>query len=223
MDITQTSSEGLAREFKIVVGASELDERLMSRLEEIKDQVQIKGFRPGKVPVAHLKRIHGKSVMTEVVQEIVTNSTDETLTKHEIKAAQQPRIELPEAEALEPVFEGKADFEFTIALEVMPAFEKTDLGAIELEKEVIEVSADDIDERLGMMAEGSVSYKARGATAKARDKDQVTIDFVGSIDGEEFEGGKGDDAPLVLGSGSFIPGFEEQLVGTKRVTNSTSM
>jgi trigger factor len=216
MDITQTSSEGLAREFKIVVGASELDDRLMSRLEEIKDQVQIKGFRPGKVPVTHLKRIHGKSVMTEVVQEIVTNSTDETLTKHEIKAAQQPRIELPEADVLEPVFEGKADFEFTIALEVMPDFEKTDLGAIELEKEVIEVGDADIDERLEMMAEGSVSYKARGAAAKAVDKDQVTIDFVGTIDGEEFEGGKGDDAPLVLGSGSFIPGFEEQLVGTKK-------
>ena len=101
MDITQTSSEGLAREFKVIVAATELDERLMARLEEIKGQIQIKGFRPGKVPVAHLKRVHGKSVMTEVVQEIVTRSAEDTLTQHEIKSAQQPRINLPEAEELE--------------------------------------------------------------------------------------------------------------------------
>lgn len=217
MEITETSSEGLAREFKIVVGASELDERMMSRLDEIKGQVQLKGFRPGKVPIAHLKRVHGKSIMSEVIQDILNTTPDETLKERDIRPAQQPRIEGldDEAEMLR-VFEGKADLEFTMALEIMPSFEKTDLGGIALEREVAEVSDSDIDERLSAMAEGQIAYKPRGATAKARDKDQVTIDFVGSVDGEEFEGGKGEDTQLVLGSGSFIPGFEEQLEGTKK-------
>lgn len=217
MEITETSSEGLAREFKIVVGASELDERLMTRLDEIKGQVQLKGFRPGKVPVAHLKRVHGKSIMSEVIQEILNKTPDETLRERDLRPAQQPRIEGLDDEAeMLAVFEGKADLEFTMALEIMPSFEKTDLAGIELEREVAEISDADVDERLAVMAEGQVAYKERGATAKAKDKDQVTIDFVGSVDGVEFDGGKGEDSPLVLGSGSFIPGFEEQLVGVKK-------
>lgn len=217
MEITETSSEGLAREFKIVVGAAELDERLMTRLNEVKGQIQLKGFRPGKVPVAHLKRVHGKSIMSEVIQEVLNTVPDETLKERDLRPAQQPKIEgLDDESKMLEVFDGKADLEFTMALEIMPAFEKTDLGAIELEREVAEVSDAEIDERLATMAEGQVAYKARGATAKARDKDQVTIDFVGSVDGDEFEGGKGEDMPLVLGSGSFIPGFEEQLVGSKK-------
>lgn len=217
MEITETSSEGLAREFKIIVGASELDERLMTRLDEIKGQVQLKGFRPGKVPVAHLKRVHGKSIMSEVIQEILNTTPDETLRERDLRPAQQPRIEgLDDETEMLAVFEGKADLEFTMALEIMPSFKKTDLAGIELEREVAEISDADVDERLATMAEGQVAYKERGATAKAKDKDQVTIDFVGSVDGVEFDGGKGEDSPLVLGSGSFIPGFEEQLVGVKK-------
>lgn len=217
MEITETSSEGLAREFKIVVGASELDERVMTRLDEIKDQVQLKGFRPGKVPIAHLKRIHGKSIMSEVIQEILNKTPEEALKERDLRPAQQPRIEgLDDEAGMLAVFEGKADLEFTMALEIMPSFEKTDLGGVELEREVAEISDADVDERLVTMAEGQVAYKARGATAKAKDKDQVSIDYVGSVDGVEFDGGKGEDHPLVLGSGSFIPGFEEQLVGVKK-------
>lgn len=217
MEITETSSEGLAREFKIVVGAAELDERLMSRLDEIKGQVQLKGFRPGKVPVSHLKRVHGKSIMSEVIQDILNTTPDETLRERDLRPAQQPKIEgLDDEATMLQVFDGKADLEFTMALEIMPAFEKTDLGAITLEREVVEVSDADVDERLATMAEGQIAYKPRGATAKARDKDQATIDFLGSVDGVEFDGGKGEDMALVLGSGSFIPGFEDQLIGTTR-------
>jgi trigger factor len=217
MEITETSSEGLAREFKIVVGAAELDERLMSRLDEIKGQVQLKGFRPGKVPISHLKRVHGKSIMSEVIQEILNTTPDETLRERDLRAAQQPKIQgLDDEATMLEVFDGKADLEFTMALEIMPEFEKTDLGAIKLEREVVEVSDADVDERLATMAEGQIAYKPRGATAKARDKDQATIDFLGSVDGVEFEGGKGEDMPLVLGSGSFIPGFEDQLIGTTK-------
>ena len=214
MQVNETLTEGLSREFEIVIPAGDLDERLMQHLESIKSTVNLKGFRPGKVPVSHLKRAYGKSIMGDIIQEAVTEVSNLALKERDLRPAQQPNIDF-EDDKLEDVVLGKADLSFKMAVEVMPEFETGDLSAIKLVKPVAEVSDEDIDEALSRLAEQQKTYKARGKTAKAKDGDQLTLDFVGRVGGEEFEGGKAEDAPLVLGSNTFIPGFEEQLMGVK--------
>jgi len=213
MQVTETEANGLSREFKIVIGADELDQRLMKRLGEVQAQVQMKGFRPGKVPVAHLKKTHGKAVMGEIIQEAISGSMQEALQERDMRPAMQPNVDMPQE--IEPILSGGADLEFTMAVELMPEFEPMDLSTIELEREIAGVTDGDADESLEAIADQQVVYKDRKETAKAKLEDQVIIDFVGSIDGEEFEGGAGTGVPLVLGANQFIPGFEEQLVGTK--------
>ncbi|TNE36977.1 MAG: trigger factor [Alphaproteobacteria bacterium] len=213
MQVTETVSNGLSREFKIVIGADELDQRLMQRLNEVQAQVQMKGFRPGKVPVAHLKKTHGKGVMSEIIQEAISGGMQEALQERDMRPAMQPNVDLPEN--IEPILEGKSDLEFTMAVELMPDFEPMDLSALDLEREIAGVTDAEADKALEEIAKQQRVYKDRDDSAKSQMDDQVVIDFVGSIDGEEFEGGSGKGVPLVLGSNQFIPGFEEQLVGAK--------
>lgn len=211
MQVTETVSEGLKRELTITIGADTLNERVEGKLGEMKDQVRLKGFRPGKVPPAHLRRTFGRQVMTEVIQETVTNSSAEALQERELRPALQPEINLDGE--IEQVIEGKADLVFKVAFEIVPAFEIADLSKIELERPTAEVSDEDIAEALERLASAQKNFEPKDG--KAAEGDLVVIDFIGRIDGDAFDGGTAEDARLELGSGQFIPGFEDQLVGTK--------
>lgn len=213
MQVTETLSEGLKREFKVVVEAADLAARLDTKLDEIKGQVQLKGFRPGKVPVAHLKKTYGKSVMTDVIQETVGETSQKAIEERELKPALQPNIEL-EGE-VEPVIEGNADLAYKLTFEIMPDFDLPDFSGISLTRPVVEVSDEEVDEAISRMAEQQQNFEAKDEKAKAEDGDRLTIDFVGKVGDEAFDGGTAEGVSLVIGSGQFIPGFEEQLVGAK--------
>lgn len=213
MEVTEQSAEGLDRKFLVKVPASELNEKLTARLSEIKGQVHLKGFRKGKAPVSYLKKLYGKGVMSEIVQEIVTETSQKAFTDRDLQPASQPHPHFHSD--MDQVMAGEADLEYDVHAEILPDFEPTDVAGLKLTKPVADIPDADIDEALERIAEQQTSYKARGKTAKAKDGDQVMIDFVGKLDGEEFEGGKGDGFELVLGSGQFIPGFEEQITGAK--------
>jgi trigger factor len=214
MQVKETLSEGLKREYQITVPAKDLDSRINTRLEEIKGKVKINGFRPGKVPAAHLKRVYGRSVFGEVLQELMTEANKKIVDDNKVKLAMQPKISLPEEESeVEQVVDGKADLNYTIEVEVLPEIKVGDLKSISIEKPVADIPDSDIEETLSRIASQNATFDAKDGAAAL--KDQVTIDFVGSIDGVEFDGGKGSDHPLILGSAQFIPGFEEQLVGVK--------
>lgn len=213
MQVTETLSEGLKREFKVVIEAADLENRLDAKLDEIKGQVQLKGFRPGKVPKSHLKKTYGKSVMSDVIQETVGETSQKAIEERELKPALQPNIEL-EGE-VEPVIEGNADLTYKLTFEVMPEFDLPDFSALKLARPVVEVSDEEVDEAISRMAEQQQNFEPKDEKAKAEDGDRLTIDFLGKVDDVAFEGGTAEGASLVLGSGQFIPGFEEQLVGAK--------
>jgi trigger factor len=213
MQITETVSEGLRREFKIVVDAADLDARLIGRIEEMKPQVHLKGFRPGKAPTSHLKRSFGKSMMGEIVEAVVSETSQKAITDNALKPAFQPRVEL--VSALDLVVEGKSDLEFTIKVDLMPDFDLVDVSKLKVEKLVSDVTDKEVDEAVEKLAENVRTYSVRGEGEAAEKNDQVVIDFVGKVDGEEFAGGKAEDFNLVLGSGQLIPGFEDQIIGAK--------
>ena len=215
MQVTETLNEGLKRELKVVVPAKELQTRMDARLEELKATAQIKGFRPGKVPIAHLKKMYGQSAMAEVVQKSIETSSKEALTEKSLKPAYQPDIVLPEDEKeIQAVMSGSADLSFTMNFEVVPDIDIKDFKNLKVEKFVVEVTDEHLNEALENIAGQYKDFEDKG-DKKAADGDRVTISFVGKIDGEAFEGGTAEDVPLEIGSGSFIPGFEEQLVGSK--------
>lgn len=216
MQVTETHSEGLKRTFQVSLAASELEDRLNTELSGMKDKVQLKGFRPGKVPVAHLRKVYGRSVMADVVQNAVNEANQKIVTDNGLKLALEPKIEFPSDQSVvEKALDAKADFSFKVALEVLPSFELADLSDVSLTKLVATPSDAEVDEALTRMAGQSRPFTERPEGAAAETGDRVTIDFTGRIDGTEFEGGKGEGIDLELGSGSFIPGFEEQLVGAK--------
>ncbi len=215
MQVTETLNEGLKRELKVVIPAADLASRVDERLEELKATAQIKGFRPGKVPMGHLKKMYGKQAMAEVVQKSIETSTTEALNEKSLKPAYQPEVVLPEDEKeVEAVMDGKADLAFTMNFEVVPDIEITDFKKLKVEKLVVEVTDEHIDEALQNIAGQYKDWEDKG-DKKAADGDRVTISFVGKIGGEAFDGGTAEEVPLELGSGSFIPGFEDQLVGAK--------
>jgi trigger factor len=213
MQITETVSEGLRREFKIVVGADDLDTRLTARIEEMKPQVQLKGFRPGKAPTSFLKKSFGKSMMGEIVEAVVSEQSQKAISDNALKPAFQPRVEL--VSALDQVVEGKSDLEFTVKVDLMPDFDLVDVSKLKVEKLVSDVTDKEVDDAVEKLAENVRTYSARGEGEAAEKSDQVVIDFVGKVDGEEFPGGKAEDFNLALGSGQLIPGFEDQLIGAK--------
>ena len=214
MQIVEKSGEGLSRVYGVTVPVADLNERLEARIVEITPQLNIKGFRPGKVPAAHVRRLHGKALMAEVVEQTITETTQKVLEDNKLRPAGEPDLK-PEGDIAQ-VIDGKADLSYEISVEIMPDFEPTDLTKIALTRPVYEPTDAEVDEAVEELAKQNLTYEPRtGKSVKAKDGDQVVIDFVGRIDGEAFQGGTATDSELVLGSGQFIPGFEEQLVGAK--------
>jgi len=215
MQITETSTEGLKRTLKVVVGAEELGKRFTERLDEIKDRVQLKGFRKGKVPVPHLKKVFGRSVMAEVLQEAVKESSSKALADRNERPAMQPSVSLPEDQKeIERVLAGEADLAYSMTFEVLPEIALADFSKLKLERLVADVEPAAVDKAIGELAERNTAWKpeeSRGAASG----DRLTVDFVGKIGGETFEGGTAEGAQIVLGQGSFIPGFEDGLMGAK--------
>jgi trigger factor len=223
MQVTETLSQGLKREFKVVLPATDLASRLDGQLSEMQAKARINGFRPGKVPVAHLKRLYGRSIMADVVQEAVNEAHRKIVEDNALRPASKPTIDFQgEKDELEKAFEANADFAFTVALEVLPKIEIGSFEGIEIERLVAEAGDAEIDDVLKRLAEQSRTYAPReGAGAVAQNGDKVTIDFVGRIDGEVFEDGSAEGIDIVLGAGSFIPGFEPQLEGLAAGENRT--
>jgi trigger factor len=216
MQTTETLSQGLKREYQVVLAASELAEKLDAQLAGLKDKVRINGFRPGKVPAAHLKRLYGKSIMGDVLQEAVNNAQQQILSENKLRLAGQPKIDFPEdRDELEKALEAAGDLKFSIAFEVLPAFDVGSFEDIELERLVADVPDEDVQQNLDQLIERNRSYQPREEGAAAQPGDKLTIDFVGRIGDEAFEGGTAENVDLVLGSGQFIPGFEGQLEGAK--------
>lgn len=214
MQVQETLSDGLRREFKVVLPAAEIDAKVGVRLSELKDQVQIRGFRPGKVPVAHLKRLYGRSVTAETIDAMVSDANAQIIDEHKFRVATEPKVTLPTAEdEVKAVIEGRSDLSYTVALEILPRIEIADLRSIKLEKRVATVPESEVDAALEGLVKQNRPYAPKGEGAKAETGDRVVVSFVGSIDGKPFEGGTGEDISVEIGSNTFIPGFEEQLIG----------
>jgi trigger factor len=213
MQVTESLAEGLKREYQVVLPVAELDQRATERLTAIKDRVRLDGFRPGKVPIPHLKRVYGKAVMSEVIEQAINEVNTKIVSDGGFKLAVEPRIKLAsEGEsAVKEVIEGKADLAYTVALELLPKIPLADFRTIKLERPVSPVSDEHVDEAIGRIAEANRSYSDKDG--KAETGDRVVMNFRGTMDGVAFEGGTAEEVPLVIGQGSFIPGFEEQLIG----------
>ena len=213
MQVTETLSEGLKREFKVVVSAAELDAKVNLRLDELKSRIQIRGFRPGKVPVAHLKRIYGRSAMAEVIDATVREANNQIVSERGFKLAADPKVTLPtEQEAIEKLISGKSDLDYRMAVEIVPPIELTDFKTIRLTKLTSEVTDAEIDEAVARITEQNKPYSAKPEGKAAKD-DRVVISFAGTIDGKPFEGGSADNSVVLIGSNAFVPGFEDQLIG----------
>ncbi|WP_439620006.1 trigger factor [Hyphomonas sp.] len=213
MEVTQTKAEGLSRTFEVKVPASELKTKLDERIEEIRPSMRLKGFRPGKVPAAHVRKMFGRDLMGELVNKLVDETNQKALEQNELRPAGQPSVRL-DAD-MEAVIKGEADLAYHMDIDVMPEFTPADIANLEIARPVADVSDEQIDEALGRIAEQNTQYEPRAKTAKAKDGDAVVIDFVGKVDGVAFEGGAAEQQSVVLGANRFIPGFEEQLVGVK--------
>jgi trigger factor len=214
MQITETLAEGLKHEFQISIPASELDAKVDARLVDMKDKVRLNGFRPGKVPVGHLKRIYGRSVAAETVDEVIRDSNSKLFAERGFRLATEPKITMPtEAKEIENILAGKSDLNYSVAFEVVPAIPLADFKSFTVEKPVADVTDADVDEALKRVAEQSRPYEARADGAKAESGDRVTVAFNGTIDGVAFDGGTGENIQVVIGSNTFIPGFEDQLIG----------
>ena len=214
MQVTETLSDGLKREYQVTVPASDLEARVIERLGDLKDRVRINGFRPGKVPVAHLKKVYGRAVMAETIEAIIREMNAKIVSDHGLKLAMEPKVTIPNEETeVEKVIGGQSDLAYTLALEVLPKIELADFKGIKLERLVAEVTEAEVGEALGKIAEQNRPFAAKGEGAKVEKGDRVVIDFAGKLDGQPFEGGSGGDVGINVGSGTFIPGFEDQLIG----------
>jgi len=214
MQVTETLSEGLKHEFKISVPASDLDAKAGAKLVDLKDKVRINGFRPGKVPVAHLKKVYGRSVMAETIDQTIRDTNTQLFSDRGFKLATEPKITMPSEQAeVEELLSGKTDLTYTVAIEVVPAIALADFKTFQVEKPVADVTDADVEEAIKRIADTNRGYAAKADGAKAESGDRVTINFKGTINGEAFEGGTGEGIQVVIGSNTFIPGFEEQLIG----------
>ena len=197
MQVTETVSDGLKREFKVVVPAADLDSQGRRRLDELKDRVRINGFRPGKVPVEHLKRLYGRSVMAETIEAVVREANAKIVNERGFRLVREPQVTMPTEEGeVEQVIEGKSDLAYTVAIEILPAIELADFKGIKLERLVADVTDAEIDEAMKRIAEQNRPFAAKAEGAKAEKGDRVMIDFVGKIDGVPFEGGTGGDVAV---------------------------
>lgn len=210
MQVTETKAEGLRREYQVVVPADKLEAKTTEKLKTVRQDFQMKGFRKGKAPLPLLRKMFGKSLLGEVVQETVEETVSEHLRESGHRPARQPEIKI-----VNETFDEGQDLKVEFAYECLPEVPEIDFAAISLERKVVSVDDQAVEEALGRLAASSTVYEARAEGAEAQDHDQVVMDFTGRIDGEPFEGGTAENYPLVLGSKSFIPGFEDQLLGAR--------
>ena len=211
MQVTETLNEGLKRGYSIKLTAAELDKKVNEKLQEAQPDVEMKGFRKGKVPLALLKRQFGQRILGEAMQETIDGAMSKHFEDSGDRPALQPNIEMQNGEKWK---EGD-DVEVSMTYEALPSIPDVDFSKIKLQKLVVKSDKTAVDEALDNLASSANDFKDRKKGSKAKDGDQVVIDFLGTVDGEAFEGGSSEDYPLVLGSNSFIPGFEEQLIGCK--------
>lgn len=214
MQVTETATAGLKREYRVVVPATDLEAKVNERLDDLKGRVQLRGFRPGKVPVAHLKRIYGKSAMAEVIESAVREANDKIVSDHGFKLATEPRVVLPSEEgAVEGVIAGKSDLAYTVEMEIVPPIALADFKTIKLDRLTAEVTDAEVDQALQALGEQNRPFSAKAEAAE--NGDRLTVSFQGTINGEPFEGSAAEDVPIVLGAGGFLPGFEDNLMGAK--------
>jgi len=206
MQVTELSADGLKREYKVVVQANDIEGRVAKRLEELQRRIRVPGFRPGKVPVSLLRKQYGRSVMGEVLEQAVSQGSQEAISQHELRPALRPQIEVTS-------FEEGADLEFKMALEVLPEVPKIDLKSVALTRPVALIEDDALGRGLDNFKRRFQDFEPLAEPRPSQTGDRLTIDFEGTVEGEPFEGGKGEDLPLVLGSGVMLPGFEDQLTG----------
>jgi trigger factor len=213
MQVTETLSQGLKHEFQINVPASDLDAKADAKLVDLKDKVRLNGFRPGKVPVSHLKKVYGRSVMAETIDQTIRDTNTQIFTERGFRLATEPKITMPtEEKEVEQILAGKSDLTYTVTIEVVPAIALADFKSFTLEKPVAEVTDTDVEQAIKRIADQNRSFAAKGEGAKAESGDRVTISFKGTINGTPFDGGAGENIQVVIGAGQFIPGFEEQLI-----------
>jgi trigger factor len=214
MEVTETLSDGLRREFQVQVPAADLEARVSARLDELKHRVQLRGFRPGKVPVTHLKKVYGKAVMAETVESLIRELNAKIVSDRGLKLAREPKVTIPNEETeVAKLIGGQSDLAYTLALEILPKIELADFKEIKLERLVAEVTEAEIKEALENIGAQNRPFAAKGTGAKVESGDRVVIDFAGRIDGAPFEGGSGNDLAVNVGSGAFLAGFETQLIG----------
>jgi len=209
MELIESQAEGLSRVYRVVASAADLQARLAAKIEEVRPKMRLNGFRPGKVPPAHIRKLYGPSMMQDIINETVQKSTQEGLARENVRVASEPRPELESD--INQVIAGQQDLAFKLHVEVMPEFTPADVRSVSLVKIVAPVSEEQVETRLAELAKSSRRFAEKDGPAV--EGDQVVIDFIGSIDGEAFEGGAATDAPVEIGAGRFIPGFEEQLIG----------
>ena len=214
MQVKETVADGLKHEFQINVPASDLDAKADAKLVDLKDKVRLNGFRPGKVPVSHLKKVYGKSVMAETVEQTIRDTNSQIFTERGFRLATEPKVTMPtEEKAVEDILTGKSDLTYTVSIEVVPAIKLADFKTFTVEKPVVDVTEAEVNEAIKRIADQNRSFAAREEGAKAESGDRVTISFKGTINGTPFDGGTGENIQVLIGSGTFIPGFEEQLLG----------
>ncbi len=214
MQVTENASDGLKREFEVKVPAAALEARVVERLGEMKNRVRINGFRPGKVPLAHLKKLYGRSVMVETIETVVRETNAKIVDERGFKLAMEPKVTMPEeAVEVEKILDGKSDLAYRLALEVLPKIELADFNNIKLERLVADVTEAEVDAAVQKFAEETKPYNPKGEGGKVETGDRAMINFSGKIAGAPFEGGAGEDVGVNVGSGTFIPGFEEQIIG----------
>jgi len=212
MQFTETRSEGLQRAFKIVVPAAELQKALDAKIEEVRPRMKINGFRPGKVPASHVKKLYGPSMLQEIINGEVDAATKKALEDGKLRVATQPDLQVESD--MDKVFAGQADLAFNLNVELIPDFEPVDPATLSVERLVAPVAETQVDETLGQIAKANRTFDEKDGAAE--DGDALTIDFLGKIDGVAFDGGAAEKASVTIGSNQFIPGFEEQLTGLKK-------
>ncbi len=210
MQVTETLNEGLKRAYELILTAEELDAKVNAKLKEAQPEIEMKGFRKGKVPMPLLKKQFGERLLGESMQEEI----DAAMSKHFEESGDRPALQ-PQVKMTNEDWKEGDDVNVEMSYEKLPDVPEVDLSGVEIEKLVVKADDASVDEALASLAKTAQDFKDRKKGTKAKDGDQVVIDFVGKVDGEPFEGGAAEDYPLVLGSDSFIPGFEEQLVGVK--------
>jgi trigger factor len=224
MQVVEKSNEGLSRVIAVTIPVAELNQKLDAKLKEVAPQMKLKGFRPGKVPTSHVKKTFGRDLMGEIVNDALNSSSQKALDDAKLRPAAPAEMKL--TSDMDKVIKGEDDLAYEMSLEVMPDFTPVDVKTLKLKRPTYEATDADLDEALTELAGQAKSYEdKKGKAVKAAEGDEVTIDFLGKLDGEPFEGGAAEDAQLVIGSNRFIPGFEEQLkgarVGEEKVLNVT--